>query len=334
MSDLWELRRRIGYMPGNFSLYPDLSVEENIRFFASVFGTTLEREYEQIAPIYKQLEPFKTRRVGSSIGRNEAEARAVLRAGSSPGDPVSRRADDRRRRRIAARVLGSSRAHQDVRTHDRRLDTVHGRSEPLRSRRADAARTILAIDTPSAITESFDRPLFAVRVAGPLSRASVLREYRKHRTIYPFGEVMHFTDKRAGVERRPDRTRSDEAISPSTDRRSQRAPTTPTIEDTFIARMGAPEGEESIARARRRVTDLAIERTDLTRTFGSFTAVDHITFDVRAGEVFGFLGANGAGKTTAIRMLTGLLAPSGGQGDRRGTRRRARGESVKRTSAT
>src|SRR3954471_9187111 len=59
--------------------------------------------------------------------------------------------------------------------------------------------------------------------------------------------------------------------------------------------------------------DLAIETRDLTRTFGSFTAVDHITFDVRVGEVFGFLGANGAGKTTAIRMLTGLLAPSGGR---------------------
>src|SRR5678809_897087 len=59
--------------------------------------------------------------------------------------------------------------------------------------------------------------------------------------------------------------------------------------------------------------DLAIVAHDLTRRFGNFTAVDHITFDVRAGEVFGFLGANGAGKTTAIRMLTGLLAPSGGK---------------------
>jgi ABC-2 type transport system ATP-binding protein len=57
---------------------------------------------------------------------------------------------------------------------------------------------------------------------------------------------------------------------------------------------------------------LAIEAKELTRTFGTFVAVDRITFDVRAGEVFGFLGANGAGKTTAIRMLTGLLAPSGG----------------------
>jgi ABC-2 type transport system ATP-binding protein len=56
----------------------------------------------------------------------------------------------------------------------------------------------------------------------------------------------------------------------------------------------------------------AIDARDLTRRFGSFVAVDHITFDVRTGEVFGFLGANGAGKTTAIKMLVGLLAPSDG----------------------
>ena len=60
------------------------------------------------------------------------------------------------------------------------------------------------------------------------------------------------------------------------------------------------------------MNDFAITARDLTRTFGSFTAVDHITFDVKPGEVFGFLGANGAGKTTAIRILTGLLAPSSG----------------------
>src|SRR6266536_1715974 len=59
--------------------------------------------------------------------------------------------------------------------------------------------------------------------------------------------------------------------------------------------------------------DVAIQATDLTRAFGAFTAVDRITFDVRPGEVFGFLGANGAGKTTAIRMLTGLLAPTSGR---------------------
>jgi ABC-2 type transport system ATP-binding protein len=78
------------------------------------------------------------------------------------------------------------------------------------------------------------------------------------------------------------------------------------------------------------MADLAIQAKDLTRTFGSFTAVDHITFDVRAGEVFGFLGANGAGKTTAIRMLTGLLAPSGGEATVAGHDVRREGEAIKR----
>ncbi|MCB0639512.1 MAG: ATP-binding cassette domain-containing protein, partial [Lewinella sp.] len=58
--------------------------------------------------------------------------------------------------------------------------------------------------------------------------------------------------------------------------------------------------------------EYAIQAQDLTRRFGDFTAVDHITFDVGQGEIFGFLGANGAGKTTAMRMLTGLLHPSSG----------------------
>src|SRR3989442_9585535 len=55
-------------MPGRFSLYPDLSVDENLRFFASVFGTTIEREYQQIAPIYSQLEPFRDRRAAALSG--------------------------------------------------------------------------------------------------------------------------------------------------------------------------------------------------------------------------------------------------------------------------
>ena len=77
-------------------------------------------------------------------------------------------------------------------------------------------------------------------------------------------------------------------------------------------------------------TPLAINARDLTRTFGSFTAVDHISFSVRAGEVFGFLGANGAGKTTAIRMLTGLLSPSAGDATVAGFDVRYESERVKR----
>jgi ABC-2 type transport system ATP-binding protein len=79
------------------------------------------------------------------------------------------------------------------------------------------------------------------------------------------------------------------------------------------------------------MTELAIQAKDLTRTFGAFTAVDHITFDVRAGEVFGFLGANGAGKTTAIRMLIGLLAPSAGNATVAGYDVARESEAVKRS---
>jgi ABC-2 type transport system ATP-binding protein len=74
----------------------------------------------------------------------------------------------------------------------------------------------------------------------------------------------------------------------------------------------------------------AIHATELTRTFGAFTAVDRVTFDVRSGEVFGFLGANGAGKTTAIRMLTGLLAPSAGQATVAGHNVYTESEAIKR----
>jgi ABC-2 type transport system ATP-binding protein len=76
--------------------------------------------------------------------------------------------------------------------------------------------------------------------------------------------------------------------------------------------------------------DLAITAKDLTRKFGDFVACDRITFEVRVGEVFGFLGANGAGKTTAIRMLTGLLSPSGGQATVAGFDVYTQSESIKR----
>jgi len=76
--------------------------------------------------------------------------------------------------------------------------------------------------------------------------------------------------------------------------------------------------------------DAAIEVRGLTRRFGTFTAVDAISFDVAAGEVFGFLGANGAGKTTAIRMLIGLLAPSGGSARVAGFDVATQAEQVKR----
>ena len=68
VKDYRQIRQNIGYMPGKFSLYPDLSVEENLRFFAKTFGTTIEENYHLIEDIYKMLEPFKNRRAGKLSG--------------------------------------------------------------------------------------------------------------------------------------------------------------------------------------------------------------------------------------------------------------------------
>ena len=68
VKDYREIRTRVGYMPGRFSLYPDLSVKENLDFFANIFGTTLEENYDLVAPIYRQIEPFKDRRAGKLSG--------------------------------------------------------------------------------------------------------------------------------------------------------------------------------------------------------------------------------------------------------------------------
>lgn len=68
VTDYKRLRQLVGYMPGRFSLYQDLSVEENLSFYASIFGVTLEENYDLVAPIYRQIEPFRTRRAGMLSG--------------------------------------------------------------------------------------------------------------------------------------------------------------------------------------------------------------------------------------------------------------------------
>lgn len=78
------------------------------------------------------------------------------------------------------------------------------------------------------------------------------------------------------------------------------------------------------------MNDVVISVTELTKCFGDFTAVDHISFNVKRGEIFGFLGANGAGKTTAMRMLCGLSFPTSGSGNVAGFDIMTEGEKIKR----
>jgi len=243
---IWTLRRQIGYMPGRFSLYPDLSVEENLRFFASVFGTTVEREYDQIAPIYVQLEPFRTRRAAALSGGMKQKLALCCALVHRPRilfldepttgvDAVSRREFWELLAKFRAgglTILVSTPYMDEADRCDRVALMQRGR--------------ILAIDAPRAITASYEHPLFAVHAANRYGALRALRDYHNTASVYPFGEALHFVDSRGGRDVDADRIASDatDALRAAgfTDAAVTQIPA--TIEDVFMARMGAPEGEE------------------------------------------------------------------------------------------
>src|SRR5262249_15851353 len=146
-----------------FSLYPDLTIEENLRFFAAVFGTTVEREYAQIAPIYSQIEPFKTRRAAALSGGMKQKLALCCALVHRPEilfldepttgvDAVSRREFwDLLDRLKADLTIVVSTPYMDEATRCDRVALIQkGR--------------LLALDTPGGITGSFSRPLLAVHV--------------------------------------------------------------------------------------------------------------------------------------------------------------------------
>jgi ABC-2 type transport system ATP-binding protein len=243
VNDLWTLRSQIGYMAGRFSLYPDLSVEENLRFFAAVFGTTLEREYDQIAPIYKQLEPFKGRRAAALSGGMKQKLALCCALVHRPeilflDEPTT--GVDAVSRREFWDLLGRIKTNLTIVVSTPYMDEANRCDRVALMQRGK----ILAVDTPDAITKSFDRPLLAVKTPERLRTLQLVRKYENTEAIYPFGEVMHFTDKR--IDAGADQVARDlTAYLASNGMQGATAePTAPTIEDTFIARMGAPEGED------------------------------------------------------------------------------------------
>jgi ABC-type multidrug transport system ATPase subunit len=243
VEDLWDLRRRIGYMPGKFSLYPDLSVEENIRFFASVFGTTLEREYEQIAPIYKQLEPFKGRRAAALSGGMKQKLALCCALVHRPeilflDEPTT--GVDAVSRREFWDLLARIKENLTIVVSTPYMDEANRCDRVALMQRGN----ILAVDTPDAITKSFDRPLLAVRTPERFRTLQLLRKYENTEAAYPFGEVMHFTDRRVDAPAEQVARELTDYLASNGVSGATAAPTDPTIEDTFIARMGAPEGED------------------------------------------------------------------------------------------
>ena len=229
-----DIRRRVGYMPGRFSLYQDLTVRENLEFFATLFGTTVEEGYDSIKAIYSQIERFRNRKAGALSGGMKQKL-----------------------------ALSCALVHQP---------------------------SVLFLDEPTTGVD-------------PVSRKELweLLLMLKERDITIVASTPYL-----------DEVRRCERVAFLDHGKIRGIDMPETILDRF-ADIFNPPGIDH-AKGGEVKDEPVIEVSHLVKAFGSFHAVDDISFSVKRGEIFGFLGANGAGKTTAMHMLTGLNQPTSGSG--------------------
>jgi ABC-type multidrug transport system ATPase subunit len=188
-----ELRKNIGYMPGRFSLYQDLSVEENLNFYATVFGTTVKENYDLISDIYSHIEPFKKRLTGKLSGGMKQKLALscalihkpkllVLDEPTTGVDAVSRME--------FWDMLGKLRQYNIT-----ILVSTPYMDEAIRCDRVALIQDgkILTIDTPQKIRAGFSRKLFTVKAAEKYRLITTLRKYPGTITAYPFGDSVHVT---------------------------------------------------------------------------------------------------------------------------------------------
>lgn len=228
-----QIRPQLGYMPGRFSLYQDLTVEENIRFFASVFGTTLKENYELVEPIYSQLEPFKNRLAGDLSGGMKQKLalscalihkpRLLLLDEPTTGvDAISRQEFWKMLASLkkgGITIIVSTPYMDEARLCDLVALMQEGR--------------ILQIDTPANIVTSFEKPLFGLKSSQKYKLLRVLHHFEWTHSVHPFGEYIHYTDKRND----PDAALLQKYLSEQGLTDVEIKPVRPNIEDAFMELM-------------------------------------------------------------------------------------------------
>jgi ABC-type multidrug transport system ATPase subunit len=199
VNDYKQIRPKLGYMPGRFSLYQDLTVEENMQFFATVFNTTIEENYDLVKPIYSQLEPFKDRFAGKLSGGMKQKLALscalihkpellLLDEPTTGVDAVSRKEfwemlallkDE------GITIVVSTPYMDEAEQCDRVALIDKGQ--------------IMHIDSPKNVISSFKDALYGIKHPSKNSLITALREYPYAKSVQPFGEFVHYTDQREEV---------------------------------------------------------------------------------------------------------------------------------------
>jgi len=191
------IRNSVGYMPGKFSLYQDLTVEENLNFFATIFGTTIAENYELIKDIYFQIEPFKNRKAGALSGGMKQKLALCCALIHAPKvlfldepttgvDPVSRKEFWQMLKRLQQKgitILVSTPYMDEASLCDRIALIQKGK--------------ILKIDAPVTIISEFDKTIYAVSATNKHQLILDLKGYPSMHSVYAFGEFIHYIDKKS-----------------------------------------------------------------------------------------------------------------------------------------
>lgn len=199
VKDYRQIRTIIGYMPGKFSLYQDLSVEENLNFFATLFGTTVQENYEWIKDIYVQLEPFKERRAGKLSGGMKQKLALCCALIHKPGilfldepttgvDAVSRREFWQMLRNLNSRgitILVSTPYMDEASLCDRIALMQKGK--------------LLSIDTPENIIDSYPDKLYAISAANIPALLKAMSLYEDTKSNFAFGDCVHASFKNSAI---------------------------------------------------------------------------------------------------------------------------------------
>ncbi|MGB3008286.1 MAG: ABC transporter ATP-binding protein, partial [Chitinophagaceae bacterium] len=198
VKDYLAIRKRVGYMPGRFSLYQDLTVKENLDFFATIFNTTIEENYDLVKEIYSHIEPFKDRRAGKLSGGMKQKLALSCALIHRPSvlfldepttgvDAVSRKEFWEMLKRLKEEgitILVSTPYMDEASLCDRVALIQSGR--------------ILSINTPRGIVETFGKKLLAVKSKDMLQLLEDVKQHELVEDAYPFGEYHHAVMKKDG----------------------------------------------------------------------------------------------------------------------------------------
>ncbi len=227
-----ELRKNIGYMPGRFSLYQDLTVEENLNFYATVFGTTVKKNYDLISDIYSHIEPFKKRLAGKLSGGMKQKLALSCALIHKPKllilDEPTTGVDAISRSEFWA-MLARLRQH-DITI----IVSTPYMDEAMRCDRVALIQngSILTVAPPQKIRNGFSRKLFMIKASEKYKLIIALRKYPGTVTAYPFGDSVHVTFSDDSIDESLFRFLSKEGLSKVT-----AVETEAGIEDRFLELM-------------------------------------------------------------------------------------------------